>query len=244
MTACWIALGGNVGNVAETFERSLSALNQMPGIEVVKHSRNYSTSPVGKNAGDRYINAAAQLEVQGTPLELLDSLQAVESQFGRVRQLRWGPRTLDLDLLFYAQQIIATARLTVPHPYLWFRRFALDPLTEIASGLVHPQHRMTIEELRGRLMLRPLPCLLVGGDVQERLAVQQQLAAEFPQTSWQPTALAPAWLAFDLTAPSTASGASTVVPPARVIELSRFPTSAAESIRDVLRAALDEAHPA
>ena len=117
---------------------------------------------MGTDAGGIFTNAAACLVTDLSPLKLLDLLQQIEEEFGRVRNLHWGPRPLDLDLLFYGRQVIHMPQLKVPHPGLWYRRFVLDPLVEIAADWKHPENAHSTAELRARLDQRPLVIDLEG----------------------------------------------------------------------------------
>jgi len=144
---CYISLGGNQGDVASVFSQALKQLGNTPSIRVGKISRCYRTAPVGSEAGSEYLNAAAELITPLAPMKLLQSLQTVETEFGRIRPYHWAPRTLDLDLIFYGEQIIQSEELTVPHPAAWYRRFVLVPLVEIAPHLVHPVQKLTVTEL-------------------------------------------------------------------------------------------------
>lgn len=242
MSACWIALGGNVGDVAQTFQRALARLNRASGVAVVQRSRTYTTAPVGTNSGTQFLNAVAELRTSLSPQKLLTVLQSIETELGRIRSLRWGPRTLDLDLLLYDQQVLVSTELTIPHPHLWYRRFVLDPLVEIAPDVLHPQHQMTIAALRTRLLVRPLPCLLQGGAVDERFALERELSQAFPNIVWTTNEPDAAWLVFSLqqraveTAPRVCE-----IPAARVIDLTQFPTAPQETLCDILTAALDSA---
>lgn len=156
MTTCLIGLGGNLGNVPQTIVGALQSLSQTPGVRVDRWSSLYQTAPVGSAAGSEFTNAAAQLETTLSARELLSSLLAVENQFGRERNIEWGPRTLDLDLLFFGDDIINDPPvLHVPHSGCWYRRFVLDPLFELLPTFVHPEKRQTIAELRDRLLVRP-----------------------------------------------------------------------------------------
>ena len=175
---CLIALGGNVGDVPATFARALQELRGLPGvIEITGVSRWHRTVPVGEQAGEMYWDGAATLTTQLSPLALLDVLQDVERQQGRVRTVHWGPRTLDLDLILYGGEIVREPRLIVPHPACWYRRFVLDPAVEVAANWWHPERNMTLEHLRDRLLVRPLPIALAGGTALDR----QQLCAELSQ---------------------------------------------------------------
>lgn len=131
-----IGLGGNVGDVAAAFQRSLAALDATDGLHVVAVSSLYRTLPVGGPDQDHYLNAAALLAVGIDPHALLDRLQTLESAAGRVRIERFGPRTLDLDILWWDDRTISEPDLDVPHPRLHERRFALQPLVEIAPHAV------------------------------------------------------------------------------------------------------------
>ena len=102
-----------------------------------------------------YLNAAAVIETDLDPRELLMALQTIEVQFGRVRSVRWGERTLDLDLLLFGKQIVSTAELTVPHPRLRVRRFVLEPLAEVAPEFVDPITMRTIAEMLAEVEEEP-----------------------------------------------------------------------------------------
>ncbi|MBC7815758.1 MAG: 2-amino-4-hydroxy-6-hydroxymethyldihydropteridine diphosphokinase, partial [Planctomycetaceae bacterium] len=157
MTTCLIGLGGNLGNVPQTIVSALQSLSQLPGIRVERWSSLYQTAPVGASAGGVFTNAAAQLDTSLTAQELLERLLAVENEFLRERTISWGPRTLDLDLLFFGDEVINDPPvLHVPHSGCWYRRFVLDPLYELVPTFVHPEKQQTISELRDRLMIRPL----------------------------------------------------------------------------------------
>jgi len=141
-----IALGGNVGDSQAIFTDALDILGQVPGIDFLRRSRWYETVAVGPPQAN-YLNACALLRVQGTPMELLQILLAVEQQLGRVRRERWGPRTLDLDLLLFEQLILETSALEIPHPRLKERAFVLIPLAEIAPTWVEPRSGKAIATL-------------------------------------------------------------------------------------------------
>src|SRR5262245_21273994 len=125
MPHCLIALGGNLGAVERSFEGALQRLADAPRCALVAASRLHRTAAVGTDAGPEFLNAAAEVATELAPLELLDLLQSIERDFGRIRGTHWGPRTLDLDLLFYGSEIIDLPRLVVPHPAVWHRRFVL-----------------------------------------------------------------------------------------------------------------------
>ncbi|PZV09584.1 MAG: 2-amino-4-hydroxy-6-hydroxymethyldihydropteridine diphosphokinase [Leptolyngbya sp.] len=143
---CAIALGSNMGNSRKTLQQALTALHQNPYIDVIAQSSLYQTVAIGPPQPD-ILNACALLKTSLSAQDLLNQLLATEQQFGRVRRERWGPRTLDLDLLFYGQSIITEPALQVPHPRLRERAFVLIPLAEIAPHWRDPVSGQSIRFL-------------------------------------------------------------------------------------------------
>ncbi|MFM1843196.1 MAG: 2-amino-4-hydroxy-6-hydroxymethyldihydropteridine pyrophosphokinae [Cyanobacteriota bacterium] len=141
-----IGLGGNIGSVLETLNQAIAVLDQTPGITVAQCSSWYQSPPVGPPQPD-FINGCALLDVTLSPQALLKSLLAIEQHFGRIRQERWGPRTLDLDLIFYGNQQLNLPNLQVPHPQFHLRPFVLFPLAEIAPQWLDPRSGQTVQEL-------------------------------------------------------------------------------------------------
>jgi len=141
-----IALGSNLGDSRAILESSLKILDQTPGISLLAQSSFYRTAPVGPPQPD-YLNACALLKAEMSPQELLETLLAIEAKFGRVRQERWGPRILDLDLLLFDNLILDTPNLTLPHTYLRERAFVLVPLVEIAPDWIDPISEKAIAQL-------------------------------------------------------------------------------------------------
>jgi 2-amino-4-hydroxy-6-hydroxymethyldihydropteridine diphosphokinase len=141
VTRAYVGLGANLGDREQTLSAAVDALAGEMGIEVVAVSTLRETEPVGVGEQPRYLNGAAELETTLTARDLLDRLLAVEQRFGRVRiPGEHGPRTLDLDLLLYGDQVLEEPGLTVPHPRVHERRFVLEPLAELAPGLFVPGH--------------------------------------------------------------------------------------------------------
>ena len=139
MTRAYVGLGANLGDRERTLREAVDALGAGEGIEVVAVSTLRETEPVGVGQQPRFLNGAAALDTTLESRELLDRLLDVEQRFGRVRVPgEHGPRTLDLDLLLYGDEQIDEPGLTVPHPRLHERRFVLEPLAELAPGLVIP----------------------------------------------------------------------------------------------------------
>lgn len=143
-----IGLGSNLGDRRAHLEGAIAALAASQGIEVRRVSSFLETEPVGGPPGqEAYLNAAAVLETTLDPVGLLRVLQAIEARSGRVRTVRWGARTLDLDLLLFEDRIIETTELTVPHPRLPERRFVLEPLAEVAPDAIEPRTGRTVSDL-------------------------------------------------------------------------------------------------
>ena len=146
-----IGLGGNLGDVPATAARAL-ALLAGDGVAVAALAPWLRTAPVGGPAQPDFLNSAALVETGLGPHGLLAALQRAESACGRCREVRWGPRTLDLDLLLAEDgSVVANAVLELPHPRLPERAFVLAPLAAIAPGWVHPTSRVTVAELAWRL---------------------------------------------------------------------------------------------
>jgi 2-amino-4-hydroxy-6-hydroxymethyldihydropteridine diphosphokinase len=147
-----VSLGSNLGDRRGTLEGAIRALGDVPGVILQRVSSFLETEPVGGPSGQAmYLNAAAALETSLDPLELLRVLQHIETQFGRVRTIRWGARSLDLDLLLFDDSVINTPELSLPHPRMASRRFVLEPLAEIAPLAVEPVSKRTIAELLANL---------------------------------------------------------------------------------------------
>jgi len=135
----YIGLGSNLDQPQQQLERAIIALKNLKQNQLIQISSFYRSPPMGPTDQNDYINAVAELETQLAPLELLDQLQAIEKQQGRVRnKQRWSARTLDLDLLLYGQQVIQEARLEVPHYGIKDRAFVVLPLLEIAPLIELP----------------------------------------------------------------------------------------------------------
>jgi 2-amino-4-hydroxy-6-hydroxymethyldihydropteridine diphosphokinase len=135
----YVGLGANLGPREATVLRAVDLLAAEPGIEMLELSSLSETEPVGVTDQPAFVNGALALETELPPRELLDALLRVERELGRVRSgERWGPRTIDLDLLLYADEVVDEPGLTVPHPRLHERRFALEPLAELEPELEIP----------------------------------------------------------------------------------------------------------
>jgi 2-amino-4-hydroxy-6-hydroxymethyldihydropteridine diphosphokinase len=141
-TTAFVGLGSNLGRRRKTIETALALLATLDGIELVGVSVLSETEPVGLEDQPRFLNGAARVTTTLPPRQLLDRLLSIERRLGRVRGVgpRFGPRTLDLDLLLYGDEVIDEPGLVVPHPRLHERRFALEPLAELDPALEIPGH--------------------------------------------------------------------------------------------------------
>jgi 2-amino-4-hydroxy-6-hydroxymethyldihydropteridine diphosphokinase len=173
-----VAVGGNVGDVGKTLRRVQTLIEQDGSVQNVRSAELYLSVAMGADAGDSFINSAWVFETSLAPLEVLDLLQRVENELGRTRELRWGPRTLDLDLIFYGDEQIDSPRLTVPHPHCWYRQFVLAPVASLVPDLVHPVLELTMWQLLERLVRKPFPVGHAGEPV-DGLALERA-RSEFP----------------------------------------------------------------
>ncbi|WP_257253935.1 MULTISPECIES: 2-amino-4-hydroxy-6-hydroxymethyldihydropteridine diphosphokinase [unclassified Endozoicomonas] len=141
MTTAYIALGSNLENPGLQLQRAVDDIDSLPEVEVSGCSKLYISDPVGPKGQPDYCNAAVRIETRLAPLALLDIMQAIENDHGRVRTVRWGPRTLDLDIILYGDNIIESERLTVPHYQMHVRNFVLCPILDIDPELTLPDGR-------------------------------------------------------------------------------------------------------
>jgi 2-amino-4-hydroxy-6-hydroxymethyldihydropteridine diphosphokinase len=174
---CYIGIGSNLGNPAQNCQDGIEKVSSIPGVQLIKASSFYLTEPVEINVGrysienmtgsddskrtktkesgskhqNWFINAVAEIRTNLSALDLLSKLQDIETTMGRKREQRGEPRVIDLDLLFYGQDIINVDNLNVPHPEIYKRRFVLEPLSEIASFYIHPVFGVSIRGLKERL---------------------------------------------------------------------------------------------
>lgn len=150
MARVFIGIGSNMGDRRGHIALARQALAELPRTRLVKFSPVYETAPVGPVQQEPFLNAAAELQTSLTPHSLLGELAAIEARAGRTPQdkrLKWGPRTLDLDILLYDDQVICGDELRVPHPMMHQRWFVLKPLADLDPKAVHPALEMTIGDL-------------------------------------------------------------------------------------------------
>jgi 2-amino-4-hydroxy-6-hydroxymethyldihydropteridine diphosphokinase len=148
MMTAYIALGANLGDRRANIARALELLRATPGVDVIKVSDLIETAAVGGPPDSpRYLNGAAELHTTLSAETVLERLLAIEAEIGRIRRLQWEPRTIDLDLLLYGNRVVNAPSLKLPHPLMHLRRFVLEPLAQIAPGVMHPTQRQTIAQL-------------------------------------------------------------------------------------------------
>ncbi len=135
MNTAYLGLGSNLGDRRQYLAEAVRRLHAGPGLQVMAVSAVYESSPVGMAAQPDFLNLVVQVATSHPPHELLDQCLCIEAALGRERRERWGPRTIDIDVLLYGDVSIADENLTVPHPRMAERSFVLTPLAEIAPGL-------------------------------------------------------------------------------------------------------------
>ncbi|MDD5382703.1 MAG: 2-amino-4-hydroxy-6-hydroxymethyldihydropteridine diphosphokinase [Candidatus Margulisbacteria bacterium] len=146
-TAVYLGLGSNVGDREEYIEQAIFLMEKNPNIEVIKRSANHETEPEGGGSQPPFINATVAIKTKLRPHKLLDVCQEIETTLGREREIEWGPRTIDIDILLYGGEIVSDDKLQIPHPLMHERLFVLKPLKEIAPQVIHPILEKTIEAL-------------------------------------------------------------------------------------------------
>ncbi len=151
LVAAYLGLGSNMGDALDNCRKALALIDGREGIELLRRSSFYRTEPVGVLEQEWFINVVAEISTTLSPGELLTVLQDVERSLGRERGPRWAPRIIDLDILFYGQEIVREEGISIPHPELHKRRFVLIPMKELASCLIHPVYCISIAGLLERL---------------------------------------------------------------------------------------------
>ena len=147
----YISLGSNMGNKKENLEKAISELSQVKDTFVTKKSEIIETEPFGYKEQDDFLNACVGIKTLLPARELLKELLAIEKRMGRERKIKWGPRIIDLDIIFYGKEVIEEDDLIVPHPYMEYREFVLKPLEEIIPNFVHPLLMKRVSTLRKEL---------------------------------------------------------------------------------------------
>ena len=148
----YIGIGSNIGDKLNNCEKAISEILKADRHRLLARSSLFKTQPLGYTSQDWFVNGVIKIETDSEAHELLRTLKTIESQLGRTETLRWGPRTMDLDSLFFDDLEIHTEELQIPHPRLQNRQFVLIPLVEIDRNLIHPILKKTIQQLLSDLM--------------------------------------------------------------------------------------------
>lgn len=156
MAIVYLALGSNLGDRAANMEEALERL-EARGVRLLARSSFLETAPYGISDQPAFINCAAKCETALPPAGLIAAALGVESDMGRVRERRWGPRNIDIDVILYGDLVLKTPELTVPHYDMHNRDFVLGPLCELEPELMHPVLRVSVSELLANLKARALP---------------------------------------------------------------------------------------
>lgn len=147
MNIAYLSLGSNIGNRLDYLKKAVKLLNDTESIIVNRVSSVYETDPVGYEEQAPFLNIVVELETRLTPHELLKRCNRIEDELGRTRDIRWGPRTVDLDILLYNEEIMKTEDLIIPHPRMTERGFVLIPLVELNPELVEPLTKHSLLKL-------------------------------------------------------------------------------------------------
>lgn len=147
----YIALGSNMGEKEDYINDAIANLSDDDCIKIIKTSTLIETEPYGVTDQDKFINGVCKIETLYSPTELLDRLHIEENLANRERTIHWGPRTLDLDIIYYDNLVMSTDDLVIPHPDMANRNFVLEPLNEIAPYMVHPRYGLNTQELLCKL---------------------------------------------------------------------------------------------
>lgn len=147
----YLSLGSNMGDKRKNLLKAIELIGKLENTEVIKTSTILETEPFGYLEQDNFLNACLEVKTLMTAQEFLKSILKIELDMGRVREIKWGPRIIDIDILFYDNEIIGEDNLSVPHPWICERKFVLDPLSEIAPNYIHPLEKKTISMLARKL---------------------------------------------------------------------------------------------
>ena len=147
MVQAYLGLGSNIGDRKQQLLKAIDLIGNIKGIKVTKQSSIYETAPIGYTDQPNFLNLCLEIETELSPQQLLKHCLDIEQQLHRVREIRWGPRTLDIDILLYSDNIIETDNLSIPHPRMQERAFVLIPLNDIASDKKDPRLNQKIHDL-------------------------------------------------------------------------------------------------
>lgn len=147
----YISLGSNMGEKEKNLTEAIAKIEKIENTFVTKKSQFLNTAPYGYTEQDDFVNACIEIKTLASSEELLEKLLEIEKEMGRVRLIKWGPRIIDLDIIFFNNEVLDEENLIVPHPYMHLRTFVLEPMQEIAANYVHPILRKTVTMLLNEL---------------------------------------------------------------------------------------------
>lgn len=151
MVKVYLGVGSNLGNKSSNIKRAINNIKKK--LKINKISQLYKTEPVGCKNQDWFLNCVVEAETKIKPMALLEFLKSIEKKLKRVKTIRYGPRTIDIDILFYGDEIVKTKKLIVPHPRMHRRLFVLEPFAEINQNFIHPKLKKTIIELKNTIKI-------------------------------------------------------------------------------------------
>jgi 2-amino-4-hydroxy-6-hydroxymethyldihydropteridine diphosphokinase len=147
VTSVLLSLGSNTGNSSRNLKDAIGYLHSMNSTDVVKISSVYKTAPWGKTDQSDFLNQSVLISTYLTVVELMENILSIEKQMGRVREEKWGPRIIDIDIILFGDEVVSSAQVVVPHPFMQERKFVLEPSLEIAAEMVHPVLNKTVAQL-------------------------------------------------------------------------------------------------
>lgn len=190
MSRCLIAVGANLGDRLATIERALALLREHGQIGSLVHSAWRETAAIGGPADQpAYLNGAIAFSTGLSPTQVLAELQAIEQRLGRDRQVRWGARTIDLDLLLYDDVVLTNPALILPHPRMAFRKFVIEPAADVAPEMRHPQIGWTMSQLYEHLLHATPYVAIAGVEHAQKSSLAEQLVKQFDARSIKGPAL-------------------------------------------------------
>ena len=151
MADLYVSLGSNLGDRLDALNRARTAIGAEPGYTIDDASAVYETAPLGGPPQKSFLNQAVRCTTQEEPRAVLRTLKRIEKALGRKKSSRWGPRRIDIDIVFYDDCVCEDSELQIPHPRMHERLFVLIPLSEIAPSVIHPEYKKSVSELRDQL---------------------------------------------------------------------------------------------